>query len=312
MFFYVFVVFYTQLLVLMLQYHISPTKHSTVPFFTLCSFMCLLYFTHNHLPNVTISHIINQKVYFPVLIRYVLLCVCCILHTITCTNVTISHINNQTFYRSCVYAVYQFVFVALYSQSRVLMLQYHISTSKHATVPVFIRYVLLCVCCCILHTITCTNVTISHINNQTFYRSSCLLYTQSLVCSITYQQPKILPLCVSCCILHTITSTNVTISHINNQTFYRSLVYTVCSFMFVVLYTQSLVLMLQYHLSTTKHSTVPVYIRYVLVSLCFILHTITSTNVTISHITKQTFYRSRVYTICSFMCLLYFTHNHLY
>ena len=99
MFCYVFVVFYTQSLVLMLQYHISTPKHSTVHLF----------------------------------IRYVLLCVCCILHTITSTNATISHI-----------------------------------TPKHATVPMFIRYVLLCVCCN-LHTITSTNATISHITNQTFY-----------------------------------------------------------------------------------------------------------------------------------------------
>ena len=147
------------------------------------------------------------------------------------------------------------------------------------------------------------------------------------------------------CILPTITSSNVTISHINNQVFYRSHVYTICSVMFVVLYTQSLVLMLQYHLSTTKHSTVPVFKRYLLVSLCFILHTITSTNVTIlhinnqtcsrslvntyvllsdrcilhtitstnfkiSHINHQTFYRSRVYTVCSIMCSLYLTNNH--
>ena len=140
------------------------------------------------------------------------------------------------------------------------MLQYHISTNKHSTVPLFIRCVMLCVRC----------------------------------------------------ILHTITSSNVTISHINNQTFYSSRVYTICSVMCVVLYTQSLVLMLQYHLSTTKHSTVPVFKRYLLVSLCFILHTITSTNVTISHINNPTFYRSHVYTVCSFMCLLYFTHNYLH
>ena len=80
----------------------------------------------------------------------------------------------------------------------------------------------------------------------------------------------------------------------------------------VVFYTQSLVLMLQYHISTTKHSTVPLFIRYVLLCVCCILHTITCTNVTISHINNQTFYRSCVYTLCSFMSLLYFTHNHLY
>jgi hypothetical protein len=151
-----------------------------------------------------------------------------------------------------------YVFVVFYPQSLVLMLQYHTSTTKHSTVPLFIRYVLLCVCC-ILHTLTCTNVTISHINNQTFYRSH---------------------------------------------------VYTVYYFVFVVFYTQSIVLILQYRISTTKHSTVPVFIRYVILCVCCILHTITSTNVTISHINNQTFYRSLVYTICSFMCSLYFTHNH--
>jgi hypothetical protein len=83
-------------------------------------------------------------------------------------------------------------------------------------------------------------------------------------------------------------------------------------YMFVVFYTQLLVLMLQYHISTTKHSTVPVFIRYVLLCVRCIVHTITSTNVTISHINHQTFYRSLVYTVCSFMCLLYFTHNYLY
>ena len=115
-----------------------------------------------------------------------------------------------------------YVFVLFYTQSLVLMLQYHISTTKHSTVPLFIRYVLLCVCC-ILHTITCTNVTISHLNNQTFYRS--LVYT---VCSF---------MCF--CILHTITCTNVAISHLNNQTFYRSLVYTVCSFMCLLYFTHN-------------------------------------------------------------------------
>ena len=117
------------------------------------------------------------------------------------------------------------VFVVFYTQSLVLKLQYHISTTKNSTVPLFILYILSCVCC----------------------------------------------------ILHTITSTNVTISHINNQTFYHSFVYTVCSFM------------------------------------CFcILHTITGTNFTKSGINKQTLYRFRVYAVCSLMCLLYFTHNHLY
>jgi hypothetical protein len=118
-----------------------------------------------------------------------------------------------------------YVFVVIYTQSLVLMLQYHISTTKHATVHVVIRYVLLCV---------------------------------------------------------------------------------------FVFYTQSLVLMLQYHISTTKHATVPLFIRYVLLCVCCILHSITCTNVTISHINNQTFYRSCVYTVCSFICLLYFTHNHYY
>jgi hypothetical protein len=116
----------------------------------------------------------------------------------------------------CLYCIFFHVFAVFYTQSLVLMLQYHISTTKRYIVFVFMRYVLLCVCC-ILHTITCTNFTKSGINNQTFYRSR--VYT---VCSF---------MCF--CILHTITSTNDTISHINNQTFYRSRVYTVCSFVFL-------------------------------------------------------------------------------
>jgi hypothetical protein len=83
-------------------------------------------------------------------------------------------------------------------------------------------------------------------------------------------------------------------------------------YVFVALYTQSPVLMLQYHILPTKHSTVPVFIRYVLLCVRCILHTITCTNVTISLINNQKFYRSHVYTVCSFICLLYFTHNHLY
>jgi hypothetical protein len=118
-----------------------------------------------------------------------------------------------------------YVFVVFYTQSLVLMLQYHISTTKHSTVPLFIRYVLLCV---------------------------------------------------------------------------------------FVFYTQSLVLMLQYHISTTKHSTVPLFIRYVLLCVCCILHTITCTNVTISHLNNQTFISSIVYIVCSFMCSWYFTHKFLY
>jgi hypothetical protein len=65
-------------------------------------------------------------------------------------------------------------------------------------------------------------------------------------------------------------------------------------YMFVVFYTQSLVLMLQYHISTAKHSTIPLFRRYVLLCVRFILHTITGTNVTQSGINNQTFCRSRV------------------
>ena len=118
-----------------------------------------------------------------------------------------------------------YVCVVSYTQSLVLMLQYHISTTKHSTVPLFIRYVLLCVCC-ILHTLTCTK--------------------------------------------------------------------------------------LKYHISPIKHSTVPLFIRSILLCVCCILHTITCTNVTISHINDQTFFSSLFYTVCSFMCLLYFSHNHLH
>ena len=118
-----------------------------------------------------------------------------------------------------------YVFVVFYTQLLVLMLQYHISTPKHSSVPFF--------------------------NGMFFY-------------------------------------------------------------VFVVFYTQSLALMLQYHISSTKHSTVPLFTRYVLLCVCCILHTITCTNVTISHIINQIFYRSRVYTVCFVVCLLYFTHNHLY
>ena len=261
MFFYVFVVLYTQSLALMLQYHISTTKHSTVPVCIRYVLLCVCSILHTiTCTNVTISHINNQNVYRSHAYNGISFCIRCILHTITSTNVTISHINNQICYRSFVYTVYQFVFVALYTQSLVLMLQYDISLTKHYTVPFFIRCFLLCVRC-ILHAITCTNITISHINNQIFYRSR---------------------------------------------------VYTVYHFVFVVFCTQSLVVMLQYHISTTKHSTVPVFIRHVLVSVCCILHKITCTNVTISHINNQAFYSSRVYTVCSFMCLLYFTHNYLY
>jgi len=115
-----------------------------------------------------------------------------------------------------------YVFVVLYTKSLVLMLQYHILTTKHSTVPLFIWYVLLCVHC-ILHTITSNKVTISHINNQTLYRFRVIRYVL---------------LCVHC-ILHTITSTYVTISHINNQIFYRSFVYNVCSFMCLLYFTHN-------------------------------------------------------------------------
>jgi hypothetical protein len=262
MFLYVFVVFYTQSLVLMLQYQISTTKHSTVPLF----------------------------------IWYVLLCLCCILHTITCTNVTISHITNQTLYRSLVYTVCS------------------------------------CMCFCILHTITSTNVTISHINNQTVYRScvytlcsfmSLLYFTHNHLyscCNITYQQLNILPIpCLYGMFLYVFvvfyTQSLVLMLQYHISTTKHSTVPLLIQYVLLcvfVFYTQSLVLMLQYHISTTKHSTVPLFIRYVLVCVCCILHTITSTNVKIPHINNQTFYRSLVYTVCSCMCLLYFTHNYLY
>ena len=115
-----------------------------------------------------------------------------------------------------------YVFVVFYTQSLVLMLQYYILTIKHSTVPLFIRYVLLCVCC-ILHTITCTKVTISHINNQTFYHS--FVYTVcSFMCSLYFTHNH----WYSCYK-----------SGINNQTFYRSRVYTVCSFMCVLYFTHN-------------------------------------------------------------------------
>ena len=193
----------------------------------------------------------------------------------------------------CLYGMFCYVFVVFYTQSLVLMLQYHISTTKHSTVPVFIRCVLLCVHC-ILPTITSTDATISHITNQTLYVPVFIRY--DFVCA--------------CCILHTITCTNVTISHLNNQKVCCSRAYTVYHFVFVVFCTQSLVLMLQDHISTIKHYSVPVFIRYVLLCICCILHTPTCTNVTISHINNQTFYRSLVYTVCYVMCSLYFTHNH--
>ena len=150
--------------------------------------MSLLYFTHNYLYS--------------------------------CCNIRYQQPNILPF--PCLYGMFLYVFVVFYTQSLVLMLQYQISTTKHSTVPLFIWYVLLCLCC-ILHTITSTNVTISHITNQTLYRS--LVYA---VCSF---------MCF--CILHTITCTNVTISHINNQTFYRSFVYTVCTFMCLLYFTHN-------------------------------------------------------------------------
>jgi hypothetical protein len=117
---------------------------------------------------------------------------------------------------------------------------------------------------------------------------SLLYFTHNYLyscCNIRYQQPNILPF---------------------------PCLYGMFLYVFVVFYTQSLVLILKYHISTTKHSTVPMFIQYVLLCVCCISHTITSTNVTISHINNQTFYCSLVYTVCSFMCLLYFTHTHLY
>ena len=255
-----FVVLYTHSLVILLQYHISTTKHSTVPVFIRYIILCSLYCTHNHL-----YYCYNITYQQPNILPFLCLCgtsfcVRCIVHTITCTTATISHINNQTFYCSSVYTVHYFVFFVLYTQSLLLMFQYYISTTKHSSVPVFIRYITLCsLYCTHNHLYCCYN--------------------------ITYQQPSILPFpclyiygtlfCVRC-IVHTITCTTATISYINNQTFYRSRAYTVHYFVFVVLYTQSLVLMLQYYISTTKHSTVPVFIRYII------------------------------------LCSLYCTHNHLY
>jgi hypothetical protein len=131
MFCYVFVVLYTQSLVLLLQYHTSTTKHSTVPVFIRYIILCSLYCTHNHLYycyNITYQQ--PSILAFPYLYG-TLVCVHCIVHTITCTNVTISHINNQQFYRSRVYTVHYFVFVVLYTQSLVILLQYHITTTKN-------------------------------------------------------------------------------------------------------------------------------------------------------------------------------------
>ena len=179
----------------MLQYHISTTKHSSVPFFIRYVLYVLVVLFTQSLALMLQYHISTTKhSIVPVCIRYVLLCVCSILHTITCTNVTISHINNQKVYRSHAYTVYHFVFVVFCTQSLVLMLKYHISTIKHSTVPLFIRYVLLCGCC-ILHTITSTNFTISHINNQILISipfvfhitSTCYITHISVcVCSLLY------------------------------------------------------------------------------------------------------------------------------
>ena len=98
--------------------------------------MCSLYFTHNH--------------YYQ------------------CYNITYQQPKILPF--PCLYGMLFYVFLVFYTQSLVLMLQYHISTTKHSTVPLFKRCVLLCVRCN-LHTLTGTNVTKSGINNQTFYRS---------------------------------------------------------------------------------------------------------------------------------------------
>ena len=120
-----------------------------------------------------------------------------------------------------------------------------------------------------------------------FFYVFVVFYTQLLVLNynITYHKPNILPF---------------------------PCLYGMFCYVFVVFYTQSLVLMLQYHISPTKHSTVPLFIRYVLLCVCCILHTITCTNATISHINTQTFFSSLFLTVCSFMCLLYFKHNHLH
>ena len=160
--------------------------------------LCSLYCTHNNLYycyNITYQQ--RNILPFPCLYGS-LFCVRCIVHTITCTTATISHINNETFYRSRVYTVHYFVFLVLYTQYLVLLLHYHISTTKHSTVPVCIRYIILC-------SLYCTQ-------NHVYY---CY--------NITHQQPNILPFpclygtlfCVRC-IVHTITCTNITISHINN------------------------------------------------------------------------------------------------
>ena len=97
------------------------------------------------------------------------------------------HIPKQTniLLFPCLYGMFFYVFVVLYTQSLVLKLQHHISTTKQFTVPLFTQYIMLCVLCvcCILHTITCTKVTTSHLNNKTIYRS--LVYTVcSVLCSL--------------------------------------------------------------------------------------------------------------------------------
>ena len=144
-----FVVLCTQSRVLLLQYHISTTKHSTIPVFIRYIILCSLYCTHNHVYYC--YNITHEQLYilpFPCLFG-TLFCVRCFVHTITCTNATISHINKQTLNRSCVYTVHYVVFVILYTQSLVLMFQYYISTTKHSTVPVFIRYIIWCTLYCI-------------------------------------------------------------------------------------------------------------------------------------------------------------------
>jgi hypothetical protein len=65
------------------------------------------------------------------------------------------------------------------------------------------------------------------------------------------------------------TQNNVPYKHGNGS---RSRVNTVHYFEYVVLYTQSLVLMLQYHISPTKHSTVPVFIRYIILCSLYCTH----------------------------------------
>ena len=155
-----------------------------------------------------------------------------------------------------------------------------------------------------------------------FFYVFVVFYTHSLVLiyNITYHHPNILPfpyLYGMFCYVFVVFYTQLLVL-IYNITYHQPNIlpfpylYGMFCHVFVVFYTQLLVLMLQYHISTTKHYTVPVFIRYVLLCACCILHTITCTNVTISHINNQKVYCSRAYTVSSFMCLLYFTHTYLH